>query len=320
MPAADWLSLSVLPGIVVSSGLGAIVMCLLVLRYGFAPLHENATDETPTDAGRRLIITRLGHAVAGFCFAASAILAVIAMVQQPRALIGQPLRGGARDAAMAPRHTDVDRVRRELAALEERLGRAESAARTVENRLGQDESARKAEAARVDAIDARMAAAEGFLRQVEGDASRALAGLKQLEQRVAVAQPASAPPHHGSRRSDVATGRASSPAPSVIAREPSSAPSLSPAGAPAPASTPPGAAESWPSSPPMPSAAPNAHNETSPRVAKGGERTEASPPPQPSGGLVDKFRGDWKVIKREAEKGGDEIRNAFRKVRDFLTQ
>jgi hypothetical protein len=60
---------------IVASLVGALVLCFLVFRYGFGP----SEDETVSEATRRQVITRVGHAVAGVCFAIAAILAVVTL-------------------------------------------------------------------------------------------------------------------------------------------------------------------------------------------------------------------------------------------------
>ncbi|HXG04883.1 MAG TPA: hypothetical protein VNO23_15900 [Candidatus Binatia bacterium] len=62
-----------LPGIIVLASVGAFLMCLSVIRYGFAPLEED-----PDEVARRLLVTRLAHAAAAVCFAGTALLAVAA--------------------------------------------------------------------------------------------------------------------------------------------------------------------------------------------------------------------------------------------------
>src|SRR5260370_28475598 len=64
---------------ILASALGALVMCLLVLRYGFMPILET----NPARADRDLLVTRFGHAFAGVCFATSAILAVVYIARAP---------------------------------------------------------------------------------------------------------------------------------------------------------------------------------------------------------------------------------------------
>src|SRR5688572_132688 len=65
---------------VVLSALGAVVLCALVVLYGFTP----AGEEPPGTAARRLLLTRIGHAVAAVCFTATAILIAIVLAQPPR--------------------------------------------------------------------------------------------------------------------------------------------------------------------------------------------------------------------------------------------
>jgi hypothetical protein len=114
-----------LPGIIVLSALGALLMSLLVVRYGFP-----TGDEDPGESNRRLLVTRVGHALAGVCFAAAAILAVVAVP----ARVPAPAAPDTADAgAVARLAEDVrrieDRLNRELATIEERLSEARSAPR-----------------------------------------------------------------------------------------------------------------------------------------------------------------------------------------------
>jgi hypothetical protein len=60
---------------IVASLVGALVLCFLVFRYGFGP----SEDETTSEAIRRQVATRVGHAVAGVCFAIAAILAMVTL-------------------------------------------------------------------------------------------------------------------------------------------------------------------------------------------------------------------------------------------------
>lgn len=120
-----------LPGIIVLASAGAFLMCLLVIRYGFTPLEED-----PEDAGRRLFLTRLGHAAAAVCFAGAALLAAAAVSAR-----GAP-------APVAARGADADTLdevqarlgeqAREIARLTEALHRRQL---DVEGRLAAAESA-----------------------------------------------------------------------------------------------------------------------------------------------------------------------------------
>src|SRR5262245_41489313 len=71
-----------LPGIIVLASVGAFLMCLPVIRYGFGSREIDVDD----DEARRLAMTRIGHAVAAVCFAGAALLAVVALPArtQPR--------------------------------------------------------------------------------------------------------------------------------------------------------------------------------------------------------------------------------------------
>jgi hypothetical protein len=75
---ADFLSPWALPGVIVTSALGALLMCLLVLWYGLPG------DEGPA---RRALVIRLGHAAAGVFFAVSALLGLVAMVERSRTVL-----------------------------------------------------------------------------------------------------------------------------------------------------------------------------------------------------------------------------------------
>src|SRR5438552_2765874 len=127
---------------ILASALGALVMCLLVLRYGFMPILET----NPARADRDLLVTRLGHAAAGVCFATSAILAVVYIARAPAPRAGPvPCRRPRRARTDDPRHTGRTHGRRRgaEAAARPRAGRAAVAAgaqpgRQGPHRLGQD--------------------------------------------------------------------------------------------------------------------------------------------------------------------------------------
>lgn len=111
------LTQSLLTGSIVASALGGLVLCLVVVRYGF-PAPE---DEAPEEAQRRIFLTRLGHAVAAFCFAVTALLTAAALgVREGRS-------GGAGDEAA--------RLAAEIRALDERVGAVEQAVVRVSRTL-----------------------------------------------------------------------------------------------------------------------------------------------------------------------------------------
>lgn len=111
-----------LPGIIVASALGAVIMCLLVFRYGFA-----AAEEDPGEAAHRLFVTRFWHALAGVCFAVAAMLATVAWsARSPAPAPPAPVADDGAAERVARLDDEVrrleERLNRELAALEERLG------------------------------------------------------------------------------------------------------------------------------------------------------------------------------------------------------
>jgi hypothetical protein len=127
-----------LPGVVVVSLVGALVMCLLALRYAVPP----DTDEDAEDFNHRLLVLRFGHAVAAFCFAMAAVLAIVAFKARPET-------GASASVVTAPSPEDVARVRTEVQGLE---GTLRQQLRGLENRLTAVESADR------DAGDARESA------------------------------------------------------------------------------------------------------------------------------------------------------------------
>ena len=112
--------------IIVSAALGAIVMCLLVLRYGFATDDD---DEHPGDRARRVLATRVGHAVAAVCFAASAVFAVVVLRAGTATTPAPPPSATLHAANRAPatREEPADREERaEMARLRAEIGELRS--------------------------------------------------------------------------------------------------------------------------------------------------------------------------------------------------
>jgi hypothetical protein len=138
-----------LPGIIVLASLGAFLMCLAVIRYGFAPLEEDSDE-----AARRLFLTRLAHAAAAVCFAGTALLAIAAWSAR-----GAP--------AVAARRTDADTLgeiqglvgeqAREITRLTEALHRLQL---EVEERLAASESRPRSREAAPPAADRGPSAVE----------------------------------------------------------------------------------------------------------------------------------------------------------------
>jgi hypothetical protein len=158
-------------GIIVVSALGALVMCLLVFRYGFP------TDEPwSRDA---VLITRVGHAFAGACFVISMLLVIVLIAPSLRP-VPPPV---SPTAAVAP--SDLEHLRLKLAATEAQLA-------GTDGRLNAAAAEAEAERNRLADLESRLRAAERSLHRSTEDAARALAATKQFN-----ARPPSPPPGRG---------------------------------------------------------------------------------------------------------------------------
>lgn len=85
-----------LPGVILISALGALIMCVLVLLYGF-PSPRGEEDDS--GALRRLVITRLGHAAAGVLFTMVILFTVVHVARQAREGPAVPGDGSGRGAS-----------------------------------------------------------------------------------------------------------------------------------------------------------------------------------------------------------------------------
>jgi hypothetical protein len=118
---------------VVLSALGAVVLCALVVLYGFT----SDTEPSPR-ATRRLLLTRFGHVVAAVCFTATAIVIALAAGRA-----GPPPAPAARPEARAPALDDrlerqearLEQTEARLRELEETLRRLPTAARPTSPEL-----------------------------------------------------------------------------------------------------------------------------------------------------------------------------------------
>jgi hypothetical protein len=113
------------------SALGAVVLCLLVILYGFTPADEDASRKAP----HRLLLIRLGHAVAAACFAATAIL--ISTVLARPAPVPAPM-----PAAVSPAEPDarVPELGERVTGQESRLSATEARLREIEEALRRHEA------------------------------------------------------------------------------------------------------------------------------------------------------------------------------------
>ena len=101
-----------LPGTILASAAGAVVLCVVLLLYGFK--SEPDDERAPM---RRLLLIRLGYALAAACFAVALMLSTVAFLDQRRV------------AAAAPIAAPTDEVRRleaRVNELEQRLAAAGS--------------------------------------------------------------------------------------------------------------------------------------------------------------------------------------------------
>jgi hypothetical protein len=112
---------------IAASVTGALVVCVLVFRYGFtipAPSDADA-GPSPTD----VLVTRVGHAVAAACFAATGVLAVVALsLRAPDRVPAVPATAGASPSALpsAAVSAPVESAEPDLTALRQRLADAEA--------------------------------------------------------------------------------------------------------------------------------------------------------------------------------------------------
>jgi hypothetical protein len=120
---------------IVASLVGALVLCFLIFRYGFAP----SEDETTIEATRRQVVTRVGHALAGVCFAIAAILAVVTLsVSLPASQAPAPA-----DAVPAALQDQLTALGMRVSGLESLLGEINTSVEKVLLRLDRLEHSRE---------------------------------------------------------------------------------------------------------------------------------------------------------------------------------
>lgn len=297
---------------IIASALGALVMCLLVARYGLTPPASEPADA----AARRLIVTRFGHALAGVCFVATGVLGLVAVIVQTRHVIPAP----------PPVVVQPDRA-------------AEARLQTLAAEL-------KAIAARVEQTETRVSAMDSATRRLGDDVTGVNVRTRQLERAVAalprrVAVPSASPTETKEAPAPRELGRepvrgperpAATPAPIEI---PSVTPPQMPEPAAAPRSSPPALRSAEPRTPgpaarapeptvssrPLPTAARATELGTTSRSsAPPGRATVEAPPRGSAGGaaaakqedLGDKLRDDWKTIREGFSTAGDELKEAVR--------
>lgn len=117
--------------ILVASASGALVLCLLIYLYGFSP----SADDGPRQAIRRLLVTRIGLAIAAVCFAVTAVLATVLGPGQrapsPAAFVPAPPPPPRVQIPSPPPGPDLAKLRGAVDGLEARLRQLEASLRDV---------------------------------------------------------------------------------------------------------------------------------------------------------------------------------------------
>ena len=274
-----------------ASALGALVMCLLVLRDGFSPISAD-----PARADHDVLITRLGHAVAGACFATTAVLATVLVARNP---------------APVPVHQMTERIgalERERRALGEQVSGLATSMHGLQERVDAANGDLQSMRLRLDQAESRFVKAENGLAKTEAGLSKVEAGLKRLSEEVAQAnararqqverpvavKPTAAPPRENVVPARPPQRRADAERPHVSASQ-ATAEAVSPPPATAPAPGPKAAAVAASAHKPAPSAAASAPQDL---------RDQS---------VTDKVRKDWATIRKGFSTAGDEISNALRR-------
>jgi hypothetical protein len=110
-----------LPATVVASALGAVVLCLVLLLFGIK--SEPDDEHSPV---RRLLLIRLGHALAVACFAVALMLSAVTLLEQRRAATAAPNAASSDDVRYL--EARVAQLEQQLAATEQRLSQAATVA------------------------------------------------------------------------------------------------------------------------------------------------------------------------------------------------
>jgi hypothetical protein len=163
-----------LPAVIVSSTLGALLMCVLALGYRWASAAE--PEPGPAGASRRWLFTRLGYAAAGTCFTVSTMLAIVALLEHGRAATSM----GAVEREVRVLRERLATLDAQVGPLQTRLGTAEARAGAAASRASAAQVRLAGVLARLDRVETRLAAAGASSRQAGGAAERALVAAGQL--------------------------------------------------------------------------------------------------------------------------------------------
>jgi hypothetical protein len=313
-----------------ASVLGALVMCAIAIRYGLGSADE-------TDGGSmRQFVTRFGHAVAGVCFAATGIMAIVVFASpRPAPPVVAPQPDRAAEARLQALTDDMKslgaRLEQRLDQLDGRVGAVDSRVGAVDNRVGVVDSHARRLGDEVESLSLRA-------RQMEraiATPPRRAAAVEPAPKPAAVKEPVREPvspsvvkePSRVSERfapappaptaSDTATPATSDPAAATRPWSPASR-------APEKTTPPPVVRAPEPASGSQPTATPS---RSLPSSARAQEPPVVAAPPAGNGGaaatksdddLKEKFREDWKAIRGGFATAGDDFKNAMRDFRQKL--
>jgi len=314
-PLADGRALA---GMMAVSTLAALLFCALALRSERSRRRASFDDSELEAIGRRPLVTRLGYAGAGVSFAITVVLAVI-LASQSRAVAPAPIA--------PPVATHLDELRDEVSALKRHLGLLPpSIAGAIDSRapaLDPSPEQAGAEVARRQQRDARAAPPPAA-----GPAVRPSGVVAQKQ------SPVTSKPGSTASAPRVKASAPSTPPPDVKASAPSTPPPDGPTStARVKASAPSTASRADPAASiatPVPPAATVPQAAASPRPVTvlatpdpasdvEASRLSVTPSPQITTPASRTIRDDWKVIKRTARSGADDVTQVFRHVRAWLT-
>jgi hypothetical protein len=309
---------------IAASALGALVMCLLVARYGL-------TTASGENAERGVLVTRLGHAAAGVCFAATGILSVVALAAPTREARPAPATvmrvepDRATEARVQALAAEVKAIATRLEQAEARMTMVDGAARRLGDEVG-SMSARAKQLERTIAALPRKTVAEPAVKETR-PAPAPKEPPRTAAPPVATDAPAATPPAPSLPQipEPVAAPRPHAPEPVVTPRPHAPEPVVTPRPrAPEPVVTPRPRAPEPAAHRPMPTTARTSEPAANPRVAppSSGRATIEAPARGGEGGaamakpddrqLTDKLREDWKTIRGGLSTAGDDFKTAVR--------
>jgi hypothetical protein len=288
------LAYTALTASIVLSALGAVVICLLTAFYGFTPEGE----ESPARTSRRTLLTRVGHAVAAGCFAATAILLAV--------VIGQPARttsAPAPDARVPALDAKLDAQMQRLHGVEQRMKDSEHTLERLEMEVSEAVARRMGPAAEVTEPAAKS---EDKPMPAPKSAPRSRGTV------TAAKPPAPAAPKPAERPAPVTPADRSATVTLPVERP-----------APTPAPPPAAAAPTERAFAPKPHEEPSASPGPPPAAPAPAPATPAPAPSAPArsnesaGGndVRSKFQNDWRAIQRGWDRAADDLRRALAPLR-----